>query len=63
MMERRGVYKVLVRRAEGKRTLGRPRSRWDDNIKMDLQEVRWGSRTGLIWLRIKTGVGLLYKRC
>jgi len=40
--EMRGVYRVLVGKLEGKRTLGRPRRRWDDNIKMDLQEVRWG---------------------
>ena len=35
----RGVYRVLVGNAEGKRPLGRPRIRWEDNIKMDLQEV------------------------
>jgi hypothetical protein len=39
MGERRGVYRVLVGKPEGKRPLGRPRSRWEDNIKMDLQEV------------------------
>jgi hypothetical protein len=38
----RGVYGVLVGRPEGKRPLGGPRRRWDDNIKMDLQEVEWG---------------------
>jgi hypothetical protein len=37
--ERRGVYRVLVGTAEGQRPLGRPRRRWEDNIKMDLQEV------------------------
>jgi hypothetical protein len=36
---RRGVYRVSVRKPEGKRLLGKPRRRWDDNIKMDLQEV------------------------
>jgi hypothetical protein len=36
MSERRGVYSVLVGKPEGKRLLGRPRHRWDDNIKMDL---------------------------
>jgi len=36
MVERRGVYTVLVEKPEGKRTLGRPRRRWKDNIKMDL---------------------------
>ena len=51
MVEGRGEYRVLV----GKRALGRPRHRWEDNIKMDLQEVGWGAQTGLIWLRIGTG--------
>ena len=37
--ERRGVYRVMVGKPEGKRPLGRPRRRWEDNIKMDLQEV------------------------
>ena len=36
---RRGVYKFLVRKPEGKKPLGRSRGRWEDNIKMDLQEV------------------------
>jgi len=36
---RRGVYRVLVGKPEGKITLGRPRRRWEDNMKMDLQEV------------------------
>ena len=40
--ERRGVYRVLVERPEGKRPLGRPRHRWEDNIKMDLHEVGGG---------------------
>jgi hypothetical protein len=39
MREERGVYRVLVRRPEGKRPLGRPRRRWEDNIKMDLREI------------------------
>ena len=39
---RRGVYRVLVGKPEGKRALGRPRRRWEDNIKMDLQEVGCG---------------------
>jgi hypothetical protein len=37
--EGRGVYRVLVGKPEGKRPLGRPRRRWEDNIRMDLQEV------------------------
>jgi hypothetical protein len=39
MGERRGVYRVLVGRPEGKRLLGRPRRRWEDNIRMDLREI------------------------
>jgi len=39
MGEGRGVHRVLVRKPEGKRPLGRPKHRWEDNIKMDLQEV------------------------
>jgi len=38
----RGVYRVLVGKTEGKGPLGRSRRRWEDNIKMDLQEVRCG---------------------
>ena len=36
------MYRVLTGKPEGKRPLGRPRRRWEDNIKMDLQEVGWG---------------------
>ena len=42
MEEWRGVHKVLVGKTEGKRPLGRPRRRWEDNIKMDLEEVGRG---------------------
>ena len=42
MEEGRVVHKVLVGKPEGKRPLGRPRRRWEDNIKMDLQEVGRG---------------------
>ena len=42
MEEGRGVHKVLVGKPEGKRALGRPRRRWEDNIKMDLEEVGRG---------------------
>jgi hypothetical protein len=41
--ERRGAYRVLVRKLEGKRPFGRARRRWEDNIKMDHQEVGWGN--------------------
>jgi len=40
--ERRGVYKILAGKPEGKRPLGRPRHRWKDNIKLDLQEMGFG---------------------
>ena len=43
MGERRGVYGALVGKPEGKRSLGRPRRRWEDNIKIDLQQVGCGS--------------------
>ena len=42
MVEGRGMHRVLVGKPEGKRPLGRPRRRWEDNIKMDLQEVEGG---------------------
>jgi hypothetical protein len=42
MGENRGVSRVLVGKPGGKRPLGRPRRRWEDNIKIDLQEVGWG---------------------
>ena len=45
--ESRGVYRVLVGKPEGRRTLGKPRHRWEDNIKMDLQEVGCG---GIGWI-------------
>jgi hypothetical protein len=60
MGEGRGAYRVLVGRPEGRRPLRRSRRRWEDNIKMDVYEVGWGGAwTGLIWLRIGTGGGLL----
>jgi len=43
MGERRGIYRVLVGKPEGKKPLGNPRRRWEDHIKMDLQVVGWGS--------------------
>ena len=49
MGEGRGVYRVLVGKPEGKRSLGRPRRRWEDNIKMDLQEVGCG---GMDWIEL-----------
>jgi hypothetical protein len=49
MGERRGVYRVLVGKPEGKRPLGRHMRRWEDNIKMDLQEVGCG---GMDWIEL-----------
>jgi hypothetical protein len=49
MGEVRGVYRVLVGRPEGKRQLGRPRRRWEDNIKMDLRET---GIDGANWIRL-----------
>jgi hypothetical protein len=42
MGERRGAYRALVGKPEGSRPLGRPRRKWEDNIKMDLRQVGWG---------------------
>jgi hypothetical protein len=49
MGEKRGVYRVFVGKPEGKRPLGRPRRRWEDNIKVDLQEV---VSRGLDWIKL-----------
>jgi hypothetical protein len=62
MEEEREVHMVLVGKPEGKRPLGRPRRRWGDNIKMDLQEVGGCVGTGWSWLRIGTGGGHLCVR-
>jgi hypothetical protein len=49
MREVRGVYRVLVGKPEGKRPLGRPRRKWEDNIKIHLQEVACG---GMDWIEL-----------
>ena len=59
MGETRGAYRVLVGKPEEKRQIGRPRLKWEDNIKMELEEVGWGAWTALLCLRIGTGRGLL----
>jgi len=59
MGEERRAYRVLVGKPEGKRPLGRPRRRWVDDIRMDLQEVNVGMWTGLGWPRTGTGSGHL----
>ena len=45
----RGIYRVVVGKPERKRSLGRPRRRWEDNIKMDIQEVECG---GMDWMKL-----------
>jgi hypothetical protein len=52
MGEGRGTYMILVERPEGRRPLGRPRRRWEDNIKIDLQEVGCGS---MDWIDVAQG--------
>jgi len=59
MGERRVTYRVLVEKPEGKRPLGRPTRRWENNIKMDLQEMGCIVWAGSSWLRIGTGGGHL----
>ena len=53
MEERRGIYRVLLGKLEGKKSLGRPRHKWEDNINMDLQEVGCG---GVDWIELAQGV-------
>jgi hypothetical protein len=61
MREERKVYKVLVGKPRGKRPLRRPRSKWEDGIRMDLREIVGGGSVwrGFSWLRIGTGGRLL----
>jgi hypothetical protein len=49
MGEVRGAYSILVERPEGRRPLGRPRRRWEDNIKMDLREIGFGDVDWIHW--------------
>jgi len=62
MGERKGVCRVLVGKPEERGPLGRPRRRWEDNIKMDLQDVGVGIWTVSSWRRIGTGGGYLCLR-
>ena len=60
MEENRGVYRALVGESEGKRPLGRPRRRWEDNIKMNLAgSGMLGAWSRLLWLRMGTVGGHL----
>jgi hypothetical protein len=56
MGEGRNVYRVLVGKPEGKRQLEKPRSRWEDGIKMDLREIGWG---GVEWIHLAQDKDLL----
>jgi hypothetical protein len=59
MGDRRGAYRVFMRRYKGKRLFGKPVHRWENNIKMYLQNVRGGTWTRLIWLMTGRDDGLL----
>jgi len=61
MGDRRSAYRILVGISEGKRTLGRPRRRWED-MKMNLQYLGWEAWAGFLWPRTGTGVGHLRVR-
>ena len=60
--ERRGACRVLVGKPAGKNPLGRPRFRWEYNVKVNLQGVVWGAWTGLIRFRTGTVVILWFHR-
>jgi hypothetical protein len=55
-MKKRNVYRILTGKPEGKGPVGRPRLRWEGNIKMDLREIGWG---GMDWIHLGTSGGLL----
>ena len=57
--ERRGVYRIVVEKIDGKRPVGRPKFKWEDNIKMDFWKLDEVALTRLIWFRIGTGGGHL----
>jgi hypothetical protein len=58
MGERKGVYRILVGKHKEKKPLGRSRSKWEDNIKMDLQEVGWGMDS-IVLAQNRVGGGIL----
>jgi hypothetical protein len=49
MGEEKNAYRILVRKPKGKRPIGRPRRKWEDNIRMDLREIGWG---GINWVHL-----------
>jgi hypothetical protein len=54
MEEKRNACRILVGNPEGKRPLGRPRRRWEDNIRIDLREIGWGSIGWIDMAKVKT---------
>ena len=62
MGDSRGLYRVMVGKTEEKRPLGRSGRRWEDNVKMDIQELGCGTWAGLIWFRmVRGGTNLLIR--
>jgi hypothetical protein len=59
MREMRNSYKILVRKREEKRPLGRPRRRWENNIRMGLKEIEWEGMAVCMWLRTGISAGFL----
>jgi hypothetical protein len=59
MGEKRNTHRLFVGKPERKRSLGRPRCRWEDNIKVELGKIGWVVLTGLVWFRIGTSGELL----
>jgi hypothetical protein len=57
MGEMRNTYNILTAKPEGKRPFGRPRHKWEDNIRMDLTEIWWKVWSGCNWLRTETSGG------
>ena len=57
--EKKEDNKILMEKPEGKSSLGTLKSRWENTIKMDIKEINGRARSGLIWLRVGTGGGLL----
>jgi hypothetical protein len=53
MVETRNAYRILVKQPEGMRPLGRPRHRWEDNIKIDLREIGWDGMDWIVLVRDK----------
>jgi hypothetical protein len=55
-MEKRNAYRILAGKPEGKRSPGRPRRKWIDNIKMGLREIGWGGMDWIYLVRVITGL-------